>query len=54
MTPSLTDWLLQKGERNSRSYDFIEARPVWKYWLFRIIAGIFVMFLLWFFLFSGR
>jgi len=51
MSISLTDWLLQKSERNSRSYDFSEARPVWKYWLFRIAAGSVCLFLIWFFLF---
>jgi hypothetical protein len=54
MTPSLTDWLLQKDERNSRSYDFNEARPLWKFWLFRIIAGIVCLLLIWFFLFAGK
>lgn len=38
MTLSWLDWLLEKGERNSRSYDFIEERPFWTMWWFRISA----------------
>ena len=45
MSPGLKDWLSDKGERNSGSYDFSEARPFWKMWWFRIAVlamGIFL------------
>jgi hypothetical protein len=42
VTISWLEWLLEKGERNSRCYDFVEARPVWEMWWFRIGLALFV------------
>jgi hypothetical protein len=36
MTLTWLEWLQEKDERNSHSYDFIEAHPVWEKWWFRI------------------
>ena len=41
--------LLEKGERNSRCYDFTEARPVWTKWWFRTCAALVCVCLVWFF-----
>ncbi len=40
VTLSWLEWLLEKGERNSRCYDFVEARPVWEMWWFRIVLAL--------------
>jgi len=40
MTLSWTEWLREKGERNSRSYDFSKARPAGKMRGFWICAGV--------------
>jgi hypothetical protein len=39
MTLSWLDRVLEKGERNSRSYDFTEKRPLWRMWVFRLSAA---------------
>jgi len=51
MTLSWFDWLLEKGERNSLSYDFSEARPFWTMWWFRALAllVVIVALIFWFF-----
>jgi hypothetical protein len=51
VTTSWLDWLLERGERNSRCYDFIEARPFWTKWWFRVgaallIIGVFIVVVL--------
>jgi len=51
VTLSWLDRLLEKGERNSRCYDFIEQRPFWTMGWFRagvVILGICVI-LFWIF-----
>ncbi|MCK9580770.1 MAG: hypothetical protein M0Q92_10030 [Methanoregula sp.] len=35
MTITWLEWLFEKGERNSRCYDFIEVRPFWTMGWFR-------------------
>ena len=40
-------------DRSSRSYDFIEARPVWKTWVVWIIVAAVCICLLWFFWQAG-
>ncbi|MGD0081290.1 MAG: hypothetical protein ABSB80_11670 [Methanoregula sp.] len=49
MTVTWLEWLLERGERNSRSYDFMEARPVWTKWWFRACAALAGICLVWFF-----
>jgi len=51
MTLSWLDRLLEKGERNSHSYDFCEARPFWTMWWFRVCTALLAITLLiiWFF-----
>jgi hypothetical protein len=49
LTISWTEWLLEKGEQDSRSYDFIEARPVWTMWGFRSSVAAVCICLVWFF-----
>jgi hypothetical protein len=49
MKQSWLEWLTGKGEMSSRSYDFIEARPIFMRWWFwmGVITGVLV--LVWYF-----
>lgn len=51
MTISWLDRLLEKGEKNSRCYDFTQARPVRDMWWFRVTIALGVILCsAWFFL----
>jgi len=49
MTRSWRGLLNGDDDRSSHSYDFIEARPVWETWQFRISVAAAGICLLWFF-----